>query len=388
MASEVQQAAAKPRHVPWVRLGVAFTCLAVIAALLFVPSFAPWVLQFEHWTADWRTAYLSDSAPTSNPSIAVVLINDDTLKDLPSSPIDRGLLASLVTLITEAGARAIGLDVLFLKKTDDAKDKALIDVLKAGPVVLGAIDERGKPDLKPFQWDFQTRFLQEVGRPAGYLNLRHEQDGVVRYAAGPAPGSRYPKSFARSLAEADGKEAVDAGEPIPWLLDPSDGTTTFITIPAQDILAKSDSAIAALRDRIVIVGGDFQNRDRHRVPLSVRDGGDMTGVMIHAHLLAGMLDKGTAISELGPQAARWLLIGVASVGFCLGWLLWQSNVVSFVRWTLATLLLLAIDALCFRSFHLLMPFTLALTTWFASVTAGRAFHVIASSAVWSKTVSS
>ena len=161
-------------------------------------------------------------------------------------------------------------------------------------------------------------------------------------------------------------------------LNSSTGTNAFLIIPAQDVLARSSSAIAGLRDRIVLVGGDFQNRDVHRVPLSVRDGENMTGLMIHAAYCAGMLDRRAAIRELTPEAARVLLIAIGSIGFCLGWLLWQSNVVSLLRWTFATLLLLAIDAVCFRVYHLLMPFTLALLMWFASVTAGRELHILAS----------
>lgn len=384
MESEARQVAGELRRVPWVRLAVAIASLGLIAALLFAPAFAPWVLRFEHWTADWRTAYLSDRALAPNPNIAIVLINDDTLKDLPSSPIDRGLLAHLVTAIKDAGARRIGLDILFLKKTEEDKDKALIAVLKDAPVVLGAIDERGKSELKPFQWEFQTEFLKDVGKPAGYLNLRHERDAVVRYAAKPTADSLYPKSFALLLAESDAKHMEDSGDPIPWLLNPTDGTGTFITIPAQDVLAKADGVADNLRGRIVLIGGDFLNRDRHRVPLSVRDGEEMTGVMIHAHIVAGMLDSGAAITELKPDSARWLLIAVGSLGFCIGWLLWQSNVVSFLRWTFATLLLLGIDALCFREFHLLLPFTLALIVWFASVTAGRALHFFVTSAIWAR----
>ena len=116
----------------------------------------------------------------------------------------------------------------------------------------------------------------------------------------------------------------------------------------------------------------------------MRDGEEMTGVMIHARILAGMLDKASAITELRPEMARWLLIGVGSIGLIFGWLLWQSNAVSFLRWTFATLLLLAIDALCFTTYHLLLPFTLALIVWFASVTAGRALHFFATSIGWSK----
>ena len=383
MTSEMQSAPVGPRRVPWIRLAVAFASLAVVAGLLFAPAFAPWVLRYEHWIADWRTAYLSDRATAPNSRIAVVTIDDVTLKDLSSSPIDRGILANLVTAISEARARAIGLDILFYKPTDEKKDDRLVEILKARPVILGANDERGK--IEPFQREFQSAFLQKSGKPVGYLNLRHESDGVVRYAARPLAGSMYPKSFARLLAGADGKEASDAGDPIPWTLNSSDGTNAFLIIPAQDVLAKSASAVAGLHDRIVLVGGDFQNRDVHRVPLSVRSGEDMTGLMIHAHILAGMLDKRAAISELTPEAARLLLIAVGGMGFCLGWLLWQSNIVSLLRWTFATLLLLAIDALCFKFYHLLMPFTLALLMWFASVTVGRELRILASSTARQKT---
>ncbi len=365
------------RRISWFRLLIATVCLAVIAALLFAPAFAPWVLRYEHWTADWRTAYLSDRSPAPNPKIAVVIINDETLKDLPSSPIDRGLLSRLVTAIKESGAQSIGLDILFLKKTDDAKDQALIETLKSSPVVLGALDERG--DLQPFQRQYQTNFLGATGKPVGYLNLRIERDAVVRYAAQPASGSSYPKSFARQMAESGNARPVDKGEPVPWTLDPDEGQRAILTVTAQDILDKPDSASAKLKGRIVLVGGDFQNRDRHRVPLSVRDGEEMTGVMIHAHMLAGLLDPAIAVHELEPGRARWFLLAVGVLGFLLGWLLWQSNTVGFIRWTLATSLLIALDAVTFKTFHLLLPFTLAFVVWFASVTAGRALHLFKTS---------
>lgn len=352
-------------------------CLAVIAGLIFAPAFAPWVLRFEHWTADWRTAYLSGRAQAPNPMIAVVIINDETLKDLPSSPIDRGLLAKLVTAIKDAGARKIGLDILFLKKTEDAKDLALVEILKSSPVVLGALDERG--ELQSFQRQYQTNFLRSTGKPVGYLNLRIERDAVVRYAAQPSIGSTYPKSFARVLAEPEATNTIDKGDPISWTLDPANGGKAILSLTAQDILEKPDLASANLKGRIVIVGGDFQNRDRHRVPLSVRDGEEMTGVMIHAHILAGILDPRIAVQELGPDITRWFLFGVGLLGVLLGWLLWQSNAVGFVRWTLATAILIALDAITFMTFHLLLPFTLALIVWFASVTAGRALHLFRTS---------
>lgn len=347
--------------------------LAALVALLFVPAFAPWVVRFDHSTADWRTAYLSDRLPSQHPRLALVVINEATLREYPSSPVDRGLLARIVNSIDAGGPRAIGLDILFFKPTEEAKDQALVDALKAAKseVVMGAVDERGEQEA--FQREFQAAFLKRVGRPVGYLNLRHERDDVVRYAADPHPGSAYPKSFARLLAAAGGSDQPDEGRAVPWLLAPKDGSPTFLTIPAQDLLAGGQVVAAKLKDRIVLVGGDFPLRDRHRTPLSLlaRDG--TTGLAIHAHIVAGMLEK-RAISELNAEQRSVLLVVLGALGFLLGWRLWQTNIVQFLGWTAATGALLAIDAALFVQGRVLLPFTLTLLAWFLGVTAGRSLR--------------
>lgn len=345
--------------------------LAALVALLFVPSFAPWVVRFDHSTADWRTAYLSDRLVAQHPRVALVVINDATLREYPSSPVDRGLLSRIVGAIDGAGARAIGLDILFFKATEEAKDQALVDALKTAKaeVVMGAVDERG--ELEGFQREFQSAFLNRVGRSVGYLNLRHERDDVVRYAAYPHPASTFPKSFARLLAAAGGSDVPDEGRAIPWLLPPKDGGPVFLTIPAQDLLAGGSAVAAKLKDRIVLVGGDFPLRDRHRTPLSLLSGDGTTGLAIHAHIVAGMLEPERAIAELSGEARSVLLIILGGLGFFLGWLLWQTNIVQFLGWTAATGALLAVDALLFKQMHVLLPFTLALLAWFLGVTAGR-----------------
>ncbi len=359
---------------PLLRVVTGIGSLAALIALLFVPAFAPWVVRFDHSTADWRTAYLSDRMPSHHPRLALVVINDATLRQYPSSPVDRGLLARIVSAIDAAGARTIGLDILFFKPTEDAKDQALVDAVRQAKaeIVMGALDERGQ--LEAFQREFQTAFLGRVGRTAGYLNLRYESGDVVRYAAYPHPGSSYPKSFARLLAAAGGSDQPDDGRSIPWLLPPVDGSATFLTIPAQDLLAGGPEVAARLKDRIVLVGGDFPLRDRHRTPLSLLTGDGTTGLSIHAHIVAGMLEPGRAISELTVEARSVLLVVLGALGFLLGWLLWQTSIVQFLGWTAATGALLAIDALLFKHLHVLLPFTLALLAWFLGVTAGRSLR--------------
>ena len=374
LESDTQRAAEKCSRVAMVRLATGIAALIMLGSLLFLPSFAPYLLRAEHWTADWRTALLAARPATRDTRIAIVLIDDDTLKDYASSPIDRSLLARIVKSIDESGAKVIGLDILFLKKTDADKDQSLLDTLAAARsnIILGALDERG--DLQSFQKEFQHIYLDKAGRPAGYLNLHHDRDDVVRFMAAPANNPTYPKSFARLLAEAGGVTILsDASRPVPWLAKPEGGSDTFLKMRAQDLLANPDLAIK-LKGRLVLVGGDFPLRDRHRVPLTVRDGEALPGVIIHAQILAAMLDPQRDIAELGLEAARGVLFTVAILGFAIGWRLWQSNVINYLGAGFATVVLLGLDAFCFKELRLLLPFTLALVAWVAGLTAGRSLH--------------
>lgn len=371
------------RTYKWLAMGqrlVGAAAVLLVAAILLIPSLAPWLLRFEHWTADWRTAYLAKRAPEPSTRIALVVITDETLRDYASSPIDRGLLARIVDAVDAHEPAAIGIDIFFLKRTDPEKDRALLDALRRAraPVVLGAIDERG--DLQPFQRDFQSWFLGEAGRPAGYLNLRHESDDVVRYTASPVQGGAYPESFVRLLAKTVGGRALDdAGKPIAWQLPPADGGSAFPTIAAHTLLAAPGVATApgaapipgALRGRVVLIGGEFPLRDQHRIPLSARDGKTVAGVFIHASILAGLLDPARAMRVLTPVMADAVLAGVALLGFVIGWWLRRSPVIGLLGSGFATGLLVAADAACFTGYNLSLPFTLALVAWVAGLTAGR-----------------
>ncbi len=358
----------------WLLTGIG--ALVVICALLFVPAFAPWLLRFEYWTADWRTALLSDQARDQHPKVAIVTITDATLKDYVSSPMDRGLLARVIKAVDAAGARAIGLDVYYLKKTDAEKDQALVEALKSAKarVVVGALDERRAGDLETFQREFQTQFLDSIGRPVGYLNLRTERDEIVRYTAPPGVGSKYPRSFAGLLAEAGGAPPTnDDSRPIAWLRPLEDGRPAFTMLPAHDLLADPDLGIR-LKDKVVLIGADRPRIDRHRLPLSVRDGGDVPGVLIHAQVIAMLMEPARAVHELDFTSVRMLLLAIAILGCGLGWRLGRSNIVGWFGGGFATVVLVAIDAFLFREVRLLLPFTLAAVSWVAGLTAGRAMR--------------
>lgn len=356
----------------WLAAGIG--SLLVIAALLFVPAFAPWLMRFEHGTADWRTAFLSDQAATPHARIAVVTITDATLRDYVSSPMDRGLLARIVRAVDNAGAKAIGLDVFFLKKTDADKDQALTDALRSAKaaVVLGAVDERG--ELDTYQREFQAQFLADIGRPVGFLNLHRDHDDVVRYTSAAFSGGKYPKSFATLLAEAGGTpNVVEQSRPIAWLRGPNDSAPPFVVVPAHDLIADPDLG-TPLKGKVVLIGADRPRIDRLRTPLSVRDGNESAGVFVHAEILAMLMDPTRAVSELSSTSARILIMFVALIGFGLGWRFGLSNVVGVLSGTAATVALVLIDAVVFREIRLILPFTLAAVSWVAGLTAGRAMR--------------
>ncbi len=83
----------------------------------------------ENWFGDLRIA-LATPRESPPPDILVLTITDDTLSGFPyRSPVNRAFLAELVELLSDRGARAIGLDILFDQPTEPAADQALAQAL-------------------------------------------------------------------------------------------------------------------------------------------------------------------------------------------------------------------------------------------------------------------
>jgi CHASE2 domain-containing sensor protein len=357
--------------------------MAGLAGLILAPSVAPFLLRFEHQTADWRTSTFATGLDALHPGVAVVLISESTLEDYPYVlPPDRGLLAKIVRALDRAGAKAIGLDFYFARNTEPAKDGELIAAVREAKanVVIGALDERGR--LGARQMEVQRAFIAATGRSAGYVNLRTEPDGIVRFRAGPAGGSSFPASFAARLAEASGATADAAEGPIAWLKTWR-GRQPFLTLPAEALLAGSaahaaaekDGALSALKGKTVVVGGDIAHLDRHATPLSGKGRKAEPGVFVHAHDVAQRLD-GRLMHELGPGAVGWLLFVVATAAGGLGWLFGTRHA-NLVGWTAATSVLVVADVLAFAALRTILPFSLMLAAWVLGATAGRSARTLA-----------
>lgn len=355
------------RAVSWHPAALCLASLLGIVGLFFVPAVAPTLLKLEHWTADWRTALLSDRQATTHPGLAIVAITSETLEPYPFMlPIDRGLQAKVVAAAVGAGARAVALDFYFIKGTVKDTDAEFHRVLTSlqDKLILGAYE-----NVKPEQLAYQFDFLGRLRAPVGYLNLNRDRDDVVRLRAPPPADARFAESFSARLASAAGRKQPDTPERIAWLLPPADGSSTFLRIEAHKLLDTSTADAARLKDRVVIIAGEFPYFDRHRTPLSLSTGTEMTGAEIHAQMAAELIDGNRSYSELTPLQARAFLAGLAALAVLLGWR-FQARRFDVLDWRVASLAVVAADALVFKFAHLVLPFTLAAFAWVLGITLG------------------
>jgi len=372
---------AHPRSsTPW---RAAISWALVVATLVMLASWAR-VLPTapDQWTYDWRTYFLSDQAAEPRGDIAVVLIGERTLAQYPAiSPLDRGLLAALVRALDEAGAKVIGLDVIFERETDPARTDALISAIRQARarVVLGAVDE-GIPGIRPEQLAFQEQFLQRAGRPAGHILIQREptglsiSDGVVRYLPG---GISEMPSLAGRMARAAGWRGPRAPSGfIAWQRAPEQGGGSLFptfTIPAHapgspDAEILPESWRAAFKDRIVLIGANLFDRDQHFTPFSVADGGKIPGVFIHAQMIAQWLD-GRVLTQAPVKAEAAAVFLLALLGFWLSWR-WRIKRFDLLISVVGVGALIVIGAILFAVYDLVIPSASLFFGWLAGVWGG------------------
>jgi adenylate cyclase len=358
----------------------------LIAAVLLLASRAGVLPEApDQFTYDWRTLLFSDTARETRRDIAVVLITEDSLTGYPYiSPVDRELLADVVRKVDAGRPKAIGLDFIFDRPTEPVKDAALKDALRSAQstVILGAIDGRSQ-GLTNNSFPYQDAFLKDTGRDAGHLYFVNQSnqlaisDQAIRYIAEDSvlPPSR--RSLAKVLAEVDGKKPDPASRYIAWLLPPNYSDPTFMTFRVRahrdetgKLIAEPfpESWRAALKGKIVLIGAELFNMDRHLTPLSVASDTRMTGVFIHAQILAQLRD-GRSIYTI----ALWQELLAAAVIAGLGYL-------AAVRWSLhssewlvsagALTVLIAVGLLLFYQFNFVLPSSTLVLAWMAGLFVG------------------
>ena len=373
------------RRFPTFSLLVVLGCI-VAALALFYPPVRERVDRIEYWTADWRTALLADRIADTHPRLTIVLFDPATFDGGVISPIPRDTHAAVLRALAAMHPAAMGLDFYFVSSQGAEKDEAILTALHEidVPIVVGAIDQH-TDEFSPRQQANQKDFLATAGRPAGYLALRYDPGHIVRRTSPPLPESAFQESFARQIVLAAGETpkgpgGSSASTRVAWLLGPGFDTQPFYTVSAGELLPGADPArlkelAQRVKGNIVITGIDMPNSDRHDTALSVWTGDKMLGVLVHAQILAQILD-GRYFYELEGRERLALLLAVALVGLVLGWTV-RGQRASLLNLSVATALLVAIDAACYYFLRTVLPFTLALYVWFLGVVAGQHLRTIA-----------
>jgi adenylate cyclase len=369
----------------WRRVYAVGAVLALLATLA-IPMTHPFLLRLEHSTSDLRIRTLAPRLDAPHPSVAMVTITDETFPALGvqrTQPMNRAMLAEVLRRLDGVGACAIGIDIFFATPTDnDARFLAQLRAMRT-PVVLGVADSR--ISMTPDRRAFQARFLREAALPAAYINLRMEpEDDTARMFPKAADDGIYKESFALRLARYLRPDApLPEGRRIAWLRKPL-AADTFLTVPAHTLPVdvreqppSCGSSGAGLAGRVILLGADLPNLDRHRTPFSPQLAEPHSGLFIHAQMTADIVDGAAReIRELTPLQSTLLQAVLAIAGLLLGWRFSASSIVNSLGWTAGTGLLLALGVMCFVVWNLVLPFTVALFTWFFAVTSGRSLRAL------------
>jgi adenylate cyclase len=140
-----------------------------------------------------------------------------------------------------------------------------------------------------------------------------------------------------------------------------------MTLTAESVLDPGTLPLAdLLRNRIVLVGGNFFDRDQHLTPFSVASHHRYPGLFIHAQMLAQIVDN-RSLTLPGWPWQLLLIVLAATLGFWSGWK--SGSKYLFVE--LATVAgLIGLGILAFVAGDLIFPYTGTLLAWLGGAAGG------------------
>lgn len=236
------------------------------------------------------------SRPASN--VAVVLIDEESIRSAGRWPWERAQLAQLVDQVFAAGAKGVAMDLLFPEEREG--DDLLAQALKNGPSVIATgLDETGN-------WLPPNRLLRATS--TGHVSFDLDRDGVVRrFASMKQLGDRVLPALPVAAARlADDRLPIPVGR----MLRPGFQIRPIPQISAASVL--EGRGVQALRGRIVFIGTSAAGvGDRFVSPIS-RGGSPDPGVMVEAISTEAVLAND--LLHLASPLINALLT------FALGWL--------------------------------------------------------------------
>jgi signal transduction histidine kinase len=307
-----------PRHRGWGQTyGLAVLLFLLVAILSTIPVIRDWQVRFTD------TFFRLSPIPKQNSRVVVVAIDDDSLQRYGRWPWSRTLLARLTEHLAQAGAAAIGLDILLAEPQSPDADRTLQAALQSGHTVI--VDKiagfPGGPEwMEPLPQFAQSAAavghaqavldVDSVCRtfPARYLRL----DGS-RWAFAVEVARRTDAPRTASFLSSYGIPVVDDGAAVstakPVLVRIPYRRGEFDSLSAGAVLDGIDASV--VRGRPVLVGfGTTEIGDRLSTPLHPEF--PTPGVEVHAQILDSIL-TGRTLREIPLWAGALVLLATCGV---------------------------------------------------------------------------
>lgn len=318
-------------------LNYVFIGVLCAAGSLFSPK-AFSVLEFvDNWLADLRLTTIAP-AMEPHPDIVLFTITEDTLAQFPYRfPLDRGMLADAMERFNAAGVRAVGMDILFDQPTEAGKDRRLARAIadSPAPVIVGwASNDEG---LTATQVEYLKAYLSDAVHAPSNL-VKAGGDGTVRWIyPGQDSASGYRTAFAPAIAQAAGIEPTKETLNLYFRSGADGNPAPFRTFPLHILKNLPPQWYA---NKIVLIGADLPNEDRHRTPFAAllgNDAGSLPGIVVHAFAIAQLID-GKTFDRQNLAIELVVAVAVAALGIWIALL--GTGLV--VKLALASFILVAI----------------------------------------------
>ncbi len=316
--------------------------------------------------------YLStiDRAKPGNDAPIIVAIDEPSLADVNLQwPWPRSLHARLISQLRAAGARAIGLDIIFSEPSSAPEDAALAAAL--GPDIVLAADETL---VTSNQADQLLRVMPlpaflKTGAAAGIAAVSLHRDGVLRRV--PDTADR----FAATLASVAGQAPALPEEAS--LIQVAGGPRRYPTVSYYQALDPEHFLPPGIfKDRIVIVGLSLQNAptvdhggaDAFPTSFTVRNGRLVAGAEVQATILDNLRQQSFVRDAGWAQRLAVVLLAVLLAAV----LVWKNTGWKTLGAVAAALILLALGSYLCLSLARLFLSPLAGSLALAGVATGQA----------------
>lgn len=299
--------------------------VAILAAFFFAA--VALLTRLPGWPLiDYRAFdYLSTipDEPIAEGGPIVVAIDEPSLAEINVQwPWPRGLHAKLVSLLRAAGAKVIGLDIIFSEPSAPAEDEALAATL--GPDVVLAGDETLVTSNQADQFIrvMPLQMFSDRQAPTGIASVGLHRDGVLRDMPDFVDG------FAAVVATAAG---IEVGLPEPGsLIQVFGGPRAYPTVSYYQALDPENFLPPGLfKDRIVIVGLSLQNApsidnggaDAFPTSHTIHDGKLLAGAEVQATIFDNLRLKNSIAEANRPMRQLLLLVAVVAAAV----LIWKGT---------------------------------------------------------------